>query len=106
MGAGSKDMGCAPVIEILVKEGQMEAVESLIGDGEGGLGVWGLAAGGQVGRWLGAARGHGGRHESGGVSCCCCWLAGAGELGLGVDGFLELLGVGCTRFGLNTRSRR
>jgi hypothetical protein len=105
VGAGSKDMGCAPVTEILVKEGQMEAVESLIGDGEGGTGggVWGLAAGGQV---AGAARGRGGRHESGGVSCCCCWLAGGSwELGLGVDGSwsLELLGAGCTRLGLNTQ---
>jgi hypothetical protein len=37
-----------------------------------------------------------------------CWLAGAGSwvwelMGLGL---LELLGAGCTRFGLNTRSRR
>ena len=78
MGAGSKDMGCAPVIEILVKEGQMEAVESLIGDGEGGLGVWGLAAGGQV-----AGSSKGSRREAREWWCFLLLLLAGGSWGAG-----------------------
>jgi hypothetical protein len=99
-------MGCAPVIEILVKEGQMEAVESLIGDGEGGTGG-GFGAWQLVGRWLeqqGVAEG--GTRVVVFPAVAAGWLAGGSwELGLGVDGSwsLELLGAGCTRLGLNTQ---
>jgi hypothetical protein len=68
VGAGSKDMGCARYCD--PGEGrQMEAVESLIGDG---VGAW------QVAR---AARGRRGRNESGGVSCWC-WVQRCARFGI------------------------
>jgi hypothetical protein len=79
VGAGSKDMGCAPVAGDPGERRQMEAVESLIGDGGGDWGGFGLGPG-SSGQVAGAARGHGGRHESGGVSCWLAgWLADAGS---------------------------
>ncbi|PMD57828.1 uncharacterized protein K444DRAFT_631561 [Hyaloscypha bicolor E] len=81
VGAGSKDMGCAPVAGDPGERRQMEAVESLIGDGggdwAGGL-VWGLAA---VGRWLEQQ----GVTEGGTrvVVFPAGWAGGCWELGLG-----------------------
>jgi hypothetical protein len=62
---------------------------------EGTGGAFGLGPG-SSGQVAGAARGHGGRHESGGVSCWLGWLgAGSGSCLLGA--------VLHTRFEVNTQ---
>jgi hypothetical protein len=74
-------MGCAPVTEILVKEGQMEAVESLIGDGEGGTGG-GLGPGSW---WAGGWSSKGSRREAREWWCFLLLLLGWRELGAGSE---------------------
>jgi hypothetical protein len=100
VGAGSKDMGCAPVAGDPGERRQMEAVESLIGDGGGDWGgglVWGLAA---VGRWLEQQ----GVTEGGTrvVVFPAGWLAGWRMLGAG-SGSCLLGAVLHTRFEVNTQ---